>query len=154
MQHALRGPLHPKRNEMRVVAVVTLWAGVVVSPLVHAQPAPKRDISGIWDPGREGIQGSGAKTMPGDGKHEPPYTAFGLEMMKRNRSSNGPEPVAAVEENDPGHICDPLGFPRANLFEFRTTQFLQNPQQTIMLYTYGRVYRGDLDRRATSSRRS
>ena len=77
-------------------------------------PAPRHDISGIWDPGNAGIQGRGARSMPADGKpeHELPYTPLGLEMFKRNRPANGPTEVAAAEVNDPGDICDPQGFPR------------------------------------------
>jgi len=106
-----------------------------------AQPAPKRDISGIWDPAREGIGGSGAKAMPADGSHEPPYTLLGLAASKKNRSSNGPQQVAAADENDPAHMCDPQGFPRQNLFELRTVQILQQPLQTVLLYTYDRIWR-------------
>jgi hypothetical protein len=118
----------------------------VLSFVVAAQsPAPKRDLTGIWEPVRaiDGIAPNGARNMPADGKpeHELPYTPFGLQMLKKNRSSNGPNEVAAADENDPGHMCDPQGFPRENLFELRATQFIQNPLQTVMLYTYGRVYR-------------
>jgi hypothetical protein len=105
-------------------------------------PAPLRDLSGIWLP-RIGAQGSGAAAMPADGKpeHEMPYTPYGLEMAQRNKSSNGPQQVAAVEENDPAHSCDPQGFPREDLFELRATQFLQMPLKMVLLYTYGKVYR-------------
>jgi hypothetical protein len=105
-------------------------------------PAPKRDISGIWKP-QIGAQGTGAANMPADGKpeHQMLYTPFGLEMAKKNKSSNGPDAVAAVDENDPAHACDPQGFPRQDLFEMRTTQFIQTPIKTVLLYTYGRVYR-------------
>jgi hypothetical protein len=115
---------------------------------VNAQkpaPAPPRDISGIWQPVRaiDGIQPSGALNMPADGKpeHELPYTAAGLEAFKRHRPSNGPTEVAAADDNDPAHICDPQGFPRENLFELRATQFIQTQFQVVMLYTYDRVYR-------------
>jgi hypothetical protein len=106
-----------------------------------ALPAPKRDISGIWDPARLGIGGSGAKAMPADGRHEPPYTPLGLAASKKNRSSNGPQPVAVADENDPAHMCDPQGFPRQELFELRTVQILQQPIQTVILYTYDRIWR-------------
>ncbi len=114
-------------------------------PLLGSAQTPVRDISGIWQPARaqDGIQASGAMHMPADGKpeHELPYTAAGLEAFKKHRSSNGPTQVAAAEENDPAHTCDPQGFPRENLFELRATQFIQTPAQVIMLYTYGRIYR-------------
>ena len=105
-------------------------------------PAPRRDLNGIWKP-LVGAQGSGAANMPADGKpeHQLFYTPYGQEMAKRNRSSNGPDQVAATEENDPAHACDPQGFPREDLFELRATQFIQTPVKTVLLYTYGKVYR-------------
>lgn len=107
--------------------------------------APRHDISGIWAPANtfEGIQPFGAGAMPADGKpeHELPYTAFGLEMFKRNRPANGPTEVAAADVNDPGDICDPQGFPRENLFEVRTTQIIQTPLQVVVLYIYNKVWR-------------
>jgi hypothetical protein len=106
-------------------------------------PAPKRDLSGIWEPvpSNAGVAGSGAKAMPADGKHEPPYTAEGRAAFQRNRPANGPTEVAAAEDNDPVHICDPQGFPRQDLFELRATQIFQTPQQVILLYTYDKVWR-------------
>jgi hypothetical protein len=106
---------------------------------------PRRDLSGIWAPVTtgDGIQPNGALNMPADGKpeHDLNYTPYGLEMAKANRSSNGPEQVAAAEENDPAHACEPQGFPREELFELRATEILQNPLQVVMLYTYGKVWR-------------
>ena len=112
-------------------------------PLPADAQTPRRDITGIWQPvrGIEGIQPNGALAMPADGKHEPPYTPLGMEAFKSHRPSNGPTEVAAAEENDPAHTCDPQGFPRENLFELRATQFIQTPLQVVMLYTYDRVYR-------------
>jgi hypothetical protein len=65
----------------------------------------------------------------------------GLELLKSHKSSNGPNQVAPAEENDPAHVCDPQGFPREELFEVRATQILQTPVQTILLYTYNKVWR-------------
>jgi len=111
-------------------------------PPLSGVPAPQRDINGIWRP-LIGAQGTGAAAMPADGKpeHQLLLTPYGLEMAKRNKSSNGPDAVAAVDENDPAHACDPQGFPREDFFELRTTQFIQTPLKTVLLYTYGKVYR-------------
>jgi hypothetical protein len=110
-----------------------------------AASVPRRDISGIWEPvvTSDGIQPRGALAMPADGRpeHELPYTALGLEAFKRHRPANGPTEVAAAEDNDPVHICDPQGFPRINLFELRTTQILQTPLQVVMLYEYDKTWR-------------
>ena len=108
-------------------------------------PAPKRDLSGIWEPVRtlDGVQPNGAFSMPADGKpeHELHYTPLGLEMLKSHKSPNGPNEVAPADENDPAHLCDPQGFPRENLFEVRATEIVQTPLKMIMLYTYDKVWR-------------
>jgi hypothetical protein len=69
-----------------------------------------------------------AHDMPADGKHEPPYTAYGLELLKRNRPSNGTTEVSPAEENDPSHECDPQGFPRSDYSKSARNDYL---------YTYG-----------------
>ena len=135
-----------ERSAVLAVAIITVWALPFVAGPQSAGGAgalPRRDLSGVWQPANplDGIQPNGARNMPADGKHEPPYTAFGLELFKRNRPSNGTTEVNPAEENDPAHACDPQGFPRENLFELRTTQIVQSPIQTIMLYTYGRIFR-------------
>ena len=53
-----------------------------------AAPAPRHDISGIWDPGMNATQVIGvlgASAMPEDGKpeHQPPYTPLGREALNR-----------------------------------------------------------------------
>lgn len=108
------------------------------------EPAPKRDISGIWDPPNEaGIQPLGANEMRDDGKpeHQPPYTEAGLAALKLTKPSNGFRSVLPTETNDPVFSCNPQGMPREDLYELRTTQILQTPQAVYMLYTYGRIWR-------------
>ena len=43
--------------------------------------------------------------------------------------------------NDPLATCDPLGFPRASLYETRGFQFEQVPKRMLELYQYQRVWR-------------
>ena len=147
-----------KTFNFAVVASVAVWLFTPVglaqtnptknsNAAIHDKPAPppRRDLSGIWDPlpQNAGVQGSGAKAMPADGKpeHELPYTPFGRQTFLRNKPANGPTEVAAAEDNDPVHICDPQGLPREELFELRTTQILQTPLQVVILYEYGKVWR-------------
>lgn len=109
-------------------------------------PAPRRDLSGIWEPERslgDGIQAFGAKNMPSDGKpeHELPYTPVGLAKWKANKPGFGVTEVPAWLTNDPLNICDPGGFPRANLYELRTTQIVQTPKQVIALYLFDKIWR-------------
>src|SRR5690242_21008817 len=52
-----------------------------------SDPAPKRDLSGIWDPGDGGIQALGPAAMPDDGKpeHRPPFTPLGVETLNQTK---------------------------------------------------------------------
>lgn len=109
-------------------------------------PAPRRDISGIWDPAPnpgEGIQQFGAKAMPEDGRpeHQPPYTALGLKLLQANKPSNGIRSVMPADTNDPVVYCDPQGMPREDLYELRTTQILETSSKLVVLYEFGRVWR-------------
>src|SRR5437764_11105735 len=66
--------------------------GQPVKPPVKGQksdPAPKRDLSGIWDPGDGGIQALGPAAMPDDGKpeHRPPFSAAGLKALEDRKST-------------------------------------------------------------------
>ena len=111
-----------------------------------ATPAPRHDISGIWDPGMNATQvlGTlGASAMPEDGKpeHQPPYTPLGREALNRTKPSNGVRSVLPADTNDPVVYCDPQGMPREDLYELRTTQILQTPVNVVMLYQFGKVWR-------------
>jgi hypothetical protein len=121
------------------------WLRPVAVPVKgqKSDPAPKRDLSGIWDPGDAGIQALGPTMMPDDGKpqHQPPYTPLGLEMLKETKPSNGARAGVSTESNDPVIAGDPQGIPREDLFEFRTLQILQTPVQVYLLYEFGRVWR-------------
>ncbi|HEV2520804.1 MAG TPA: hypothetical protein VGT24_00365 [Candidatus Acidoferrales bacterium] len=109
-----------------------------------AAPAPKHDLSGIWDPGMTGIQMFGAKAMPEDGKpeHQLPYTPMGLEALKRTKPNNGPRGVLPGQTNDPVFkYGDPQGTPREDLYELRSVQIFQTPLSVALLYQWGRVWR-------------
>lgn len=120
--------------------------GRPVKPPVKGQksdPAPKHDISGIWDPGDGGIQALGPAAMPDDGKpeHRPPFSPAGLKALDETKPSNGARSTLAPESNDPVIAGDPQGIPREDLFELRTVQILQTPVQVYLLYQFGRVWR-------------
>jgi hypothetical protein len=106
-------------------------------------PASPHDISGIWDPGNNGIQPLGPRAMPDDGKpeHQLPYTPLGLETLNTHKPSNGVRSVLPGETNDPVVYCDPQGLPREDLYELRTTQILQTPLNVVVLYQFGRIWR-------------
>ena len=107
-------------------------------------PAPRRDISGIWDPGLNGIGMLGAKAMPDDGKpeHQPPYTPLGLQMLARAKPNSGTKAVLPRDTNDPVFKDgDPQGMPREDLYELRTIQIYRSTQNMAILYQFNKVWR-------------
>jgi hypothetical protein len=111
-----------------------------------AAPAPRHDISGIWDPGIDPMRVLGvlgASAMPEDGKpeHELPYTPLGREALNRTKPTSGVRSVLPADTNDPVFYCDPQGMPREVLYELRATQILQTPQSVVMLYQFGKIWR-------------
>ena len=107
-------------------------------------PAPRRDISGIWDPGLNGIGMLGAKAMPDDGKpeHQPPYTPLGLQMLARAKPNSGTKAVPPGDTNDAVFkYGDPQGTPREDLYELRTIQIYRSAQNMAILYQFNKVWR-------------
>jgi hypothetical protein len=103
---------------------------------IKAAPAPKRDLSGVWDGTAEGGGAyEGAREMPEDGKpgHELPLTELGRQTLMTHKPGVGVRAVAVEIGNDPVNICDPQGFPRMELYELRTMQIVQTANQVIYL---------------------
>ena len=105
---------------------------------LKSAPAPKRDLSGIWDGGflEGGVQPNGAYEYPDDPEHvghDVPYSAMGKEARAKNKPGSGMGQVPIAEGNDPVDYCDPLGMPRNDLFEFRTIEILQKRDQVVIL---------------------
>ncbi len=144
--------------------ILVLSAGLTVSVLAFTQAdrplqseavtdqeadlasAPRHDISGTWEPANgpgDGIQGSGVKAMPNDGKpeHALPYTPHGLATYKSHRALEGIDAVLPAFHNDPRNLCEPIGFPRANHYNVRQTQILQNEFKVVVLYEYAQTWR-------------
>ena len=120
------------------------WGNAITAD-ASAAPAPRHDISGIWDPavGILGVQALGAGAMPEDGKpeHQLPYTPLGSEKLNLTKPSNGVRSVLPTDSNDPAWHCDPQGLPREDLFELRTTQIFQAADKVLLLYEYGKIWR-------------
>ena len=109
-------------------------------------PAPKHDISGIWEfakGGGEGIQADGAKAMPSDGKpeHELPFTPEGRKAFMNNKPTYGFTQVPSALTNDPMPGCDPQGFPRIVLHNAHHEQILQTATQLVILYQFNKKWR-------------
>jgi hypothetical protein len=126
-------------------------------------PAPRRDLSGIWDAtgldggfqvngafehpallpqkggaaegGREAGAGAEGGRLDETGiEHPLPYTPLGLAALKANKPSGpGVRQVPVALSNDPLDQCDPMGFPRMELFELRTFELVQTANQVIYL---------------------
>jgi hypothetical protein len=146
------------------VSVIVLVAALDFSPLAIAQntdaqrsvtpknkqvtaaPSPIHDISGTWVPANgpnAGIQAYGVDAMPNDGKpeHQLPYTPRGLEIYKSHKALIGADEVLPTMYNDPRDKCEPIGFPRADLYYLRETQILQNDYKVAILYQYASTWR-------------
>ena len=72
---------------------------------------------------------------------EPPYTALGRKTLESHRPGEGYRMVPEPLNNDPQQRCDPGGFPRILLYNFRTSEILQNADQVVILYENQHRYR-------------
>jgi hypothetical protein len=97
-------------------------------------PAPRRDLAGIWNAGRDGVGARGQKPAP--------LTPWGEALGKTHHSGDGSRMVPAGQINDPlSTMGDPAGFPRDLLFELRPFQVVQTPNQVLMLYMFEKRWR-------------
>lgn len=103
-------------------------------------PAPRRDLSGVWDAGVAGIGGSAGAAAREAARA--PFTALGERMVAPNKPGNGPRAVPVSQINDPlSTMGDPAGFPRMLTFELRPFQVLQTPTQVVMLHAFEKRWR-------------
>jgi hypothetical protein len=133
---------------------------LVFATAVHAQsapqqpaaktassPAPKRDLTGVWQ-----YQGSGgADSMTAD-KDMPPMTPWAKARFDAEKPGYGPR--GAPGGNDPILQCDPIGFPRIMFMptphEFvqapgRVLQFWEREHEWRPIWTDGRALPTDAD---------
>jgi len=118
----------------------------------NVAPAPRRDLSGIWDAtGGGGVQANGAAEHPASyaaGDRRPrsgepdergiinpiPYTPFGEAALEANKpTGTSIRSVPSVLGNDPGNICDPVGFPYMENFQFLTIELTQTKNHVLYL---------------------
>ena len=81
--------------------------------------------------------------MPSDGKpeHELPYTQEGRKAFLANKPTFGVTQVEAAITNDPMPACNPQGFPRIVLHNFRTSRIVQTPENVLVLYEFNKKWR-------------
>ena len=121
------------------------------------KPAPRRDLTGIWDATGDrtnipppGIQINGANehrsVVPGISRplggapdekniaNPLPYTPLGEKTLLTHKpTGQGVRAVPSAEGNDPVNLCDPPGFPRMELNEFRNLEIVQLPDHVLIL---------------------
>ncbi len=102
----------------------------------NGRPAPKRDLTGLWDTARGGIGARGARGMPA------PLTPYGEQLSKAHHSGDGVRMVPVEEINDPlSTMGDPGGFPRNLLFELRQVRFMNTPHAVYALHMWEKRWR-------------
>ncbi|PYU20407.1 MAG: hypothetical protein DMG30_21225 [Acidobacteria bacterium] len=124
----------------------------------HA-PAPRRDLTGIWDGTAEGgVEPWGPvehrAIFPGrmqddsaghpdetDVENPLPFTAAGLEALKKNKPGVGVRAVPVANANDPVDNGSPPGFPRMLFYEMRVIELIQPKNQVILLDEFDQVWR-------------
>ncbi len=108
--------------------------------------APKRDLTGVWEPAAgpsAGVQATGSGQYPSDGKpeHELPFTPLGRETFMAHKPTFGVTQVPSALTNDPMPGCNPQGFPRIVLHNFRTSRIIQTPENVVILYEFNKKWR-------------
>ena len=96
-----------------------------------AAPAPVKDISGWW---------LGGGPIPRK-EPVPPMTAWGQAFFDATKPLSGPRAVPIVATTDPLVTCDPMGFPRSDLYETRGIGFVHVPKKTVQLLQYQKMFR-------------
>jgi hypothetical protein len=146
-------PGQPNQNPAACIAAgegdELMWARPFPCKEYYAQkkpgPAPKRDISGIWDSMTEGgVQPNGVYEFPDDPEHagkDVPYSAAGLKARDLNKPGEGERAALINEVNDPVDFCEVQGFPRNDLYEFRTIQIVQTKYQVLILNQFNKTWR-------------
>ena len=148
-RNGLGASKEPQTTAHSVPALLDGWGRPVTDVLKPGEqpgPAPRHDISGIWEPARgpgDGIQANGPHDMPYDGKpeHDPPFTPLGLQTLKSHKALFGYAAVLESLSNDPRNKCDPLGFPRADFYQIRHTQIMQDDHKVVILYEFEKRWR-------------
>lgn len=121
------------------------WAGVlafsfgVLSAAAQApvktasQPAPKRDLSGLWH-----YEGTGASEPIAPDNLIPLMTPWAQARFDAEKPGYGPR--RAPGGNDPILQCDPMGFPRV-MFLNTPFEFVQVPGRVIQFFEHEHEYR-------------
>lgn len=111
-------------------------------------PAPRRDLTGIWDPARGGIGPRGARNPA-------PLTEWGQKLGNTHNSGDGIRQVPTEQINDPlSTMGDPGGYPRQLLFELRHCTVPEHAAIRCGSLHVGTTVASDLDRWTAAPNRS
>src|SRR5580704_15902326 len=148
-------PHHPLRFLLAILVAPLAFSSLAQAQSTPQQsgaksapaPAPKRDLSGVWQ-----YQGSGgAESMTPD-KDMPPMTPWAKDRVATEKPGYGPR--GAPGGNDPILQCDPIGFPRIMFmptpFELvqthdRVLQFFEREHAWRPIWLDGRSFPEDAD---------
>jgi len=130
-------------RSLLIYLFATLAPAISLSPVARLQaapqqapakaastPAPKRDLSGVWQ-----YQGSGGADSMVPDKDMPPMTPWAKARFDTAKPGYGPR--GAPGGNDPILQCDPIGFPR---IMFMPTPFEFVPTQNRVLQFFEREH--------------
>lgn len=109
-------------------------AQAVSKSSVATAPAPKRDLTGVWQ-----LQGGDGGAQPiADDKDMPPMTPWAKAKYDAQKPGYGRR--GAPGGNDPILQCDPIGFPRIMLMP-TPNELLQTPGRTIQFWEREHAWR-------------
>jgi hypothetical protein len=126
-------------HHLRTFLLVSVVAPLILSTTARAQtasqpaapksapsPAPKRDLSGVWQ-----YQGGGGAEPIVPDKDMPPMTPWAKARFDAEKPGYGPR--GAPGGNDPILQCDPIGFPRV-MFMPTPQEFVQAPGRVLQFW--------------------
>ena len=109
-------------------------------------PAPVHDLSGIWEPVpgyRDGVFAAARRICLAMRSMRPSCLTrpLGKQTMASHKAGFWINIAPISQINDPFDNCDPIGFPRIELFNLRAVQIVQTKDQVLMLYQNTRTWR-------------
>src|SRR5262249_17967611 len=133
---------HRMQLATSMAMLLLILLGSVLASTVHAGqqqakapavPAPKRDMSGVWQ-----YQGGGGAESTAPEKDMPPMTPWAKAKFDAERPGYGSR--ATPTGNDPILQCDPMGFPRI-MFMPMPFELLQTPDRTVQFFEREHAWR-------------
>ena len=152
----MRSRPHPLLTYLLASAVAALTFSTIARAQAAPQqtasksassPAPKRDLSGVWQ-----YQGTGGADSMTPDKDMPPMTPWAKARFDTEKPGYGPR--GAPGGNDPILQCDPIGFPRVMFMPTpneivqlhdRVLQFWEREHEWRPIWTDGRALPTDAD---------